>query len=104
MSFASFMNRWLRRYSPQQQKRRPFVRQKPGVEYLEDRTLLNVDLAHLAHALPYGAFYVPPNIAGEHYVTSLYYDVLQRQPAQWEVNYWTARVDGTASNREVIAR
>src|SRR6516165_7678986 len=101
MSFASFMSRWLRRYSPQQQKRRPFVRPKPGVEYLEDRTLLNVGVIHVARP---SAFYIPPNITGEHLVTGLYYDVLQRQPAQWEVTYWTKLVDGTAANREVIAQ
>src|SRR5713226_1072624 len=103
MSFASFLNLWLRRYSSRPQKRRPFVRQKPRVEYLEDRTLLDTALARHLPVLQ-NSFYVPPNPTGEHFVIGLYYDVLHRQPAKWEVDYWTARVDGTASNHEVIAR
>jgi hypothetical protein len=103
MSVFSFARLWLRRFN-RPQKKVPFVRQRLLLELLEQRTVPS----QLQSKLPW----IVPQLSSNNYidpqsqslVTGLYYDLLQREPQQTEVDGWASQLtDGTISVSQAVA-
>src|SRR5438132_1688529 len=103
MSLVSLMRFCKRRFLLGQRKPRPVTRRRPLLlESLEQRTVPSANLLSKTVAMQPGA--QGSSIASpDHLVTSLFYDVLNRQPSRAEINNWMALINDNALNSSQVA-
>jgi Domain of unknown function (DUF4214) len=103
MSFFSVGRLWFRRFHRPRRKV-PFVRKPLVFEGLEERTVPSALPTHITPVpgtVPSPGPGSNPDPNAGAYVTGLYYDVLNREPQQSEVDSWVSVLNAGASRAQV---